>query len=124
MVYCISDVHGEYELFKKLIERIKFSKNDKMYICGDIIDKGESSIRLAKYIFSFPNIHCIIGNHEYAFLKYYHSILETSPEDFDEVLRKLQTYFPEDGHLLDWDLMDWFESFVFICADILATEDP
>lgn len=110
MVYCISDVHGEYELFKKLIERINFSKNDKMYICGDIIDKGESSIKLAKYIFSFSNIYCIMGNHELAFLKYYHSILQTSPEDFDDVLKKLQNYFPEDGHLLDWDLVDWFDS--------------
>ena len=110
MVYCISDVHGEYELFKKLIERINFSKNDKMYICGDIIDKGESSIKLAKYIFSFSNIYCIMGNHELAFLKYYHSILQTSPEDFDDVLKKLQNYFPEDGRLLDWDLVDWFDS--------------
>ena len=110
MKYIVSDVHAEYELFVRLLERISFSEEDEMYICGDIIEKGEDSIKLARYIFSFPNIHCIIGNHEYAFLKYYHSILETSPEDFDEVLRKLQTYFPEDGHLLDWDLMDWFES--------------
>lgn len=109
MKYIVSDVHAEYELFVRLLERISFSEEDEMYICGDIIDKGEDSIKLARYIFSFPNIHCIIGNHEYAFLKYYHSILETSPEDFDEVLRKLQTYFPEDGHLLDWDLVDWFD---------------
>ena len=53
MIYCISDVHGEYELFQKLIEKINFSNNDKMYICGDIIDKGINSIELAKYIFFF-----------------------------------------------------------------------
>lgn len=48
MIYCVLDVHGEYELFRKLIEKIKFSNNDKMYICSDIIDKDESSIKLAK----------------------------------------------------------------------------
>lgn len=25
-------------------------------------------------------------------------------------MKKLQTYFQIDGHLLDWDLLDWFES--------------
>ena len=69
MRYCISDVHGEYELFATLLEKIKFSDNDEMYICGDIIDKGPSPLRLLKYVFSKPNIHTIIGNHEYDFLK-------------------------------------------------------
>ena len=110
MVYCVSDIHGEYELFKNLLEKIKFSEKDFMYVCGDIIDKGESSVKLAKYIFSFPNIHCIAGNHECAFLKYYHSLLEDSPEDFDSVLRKLREYFPNDGHLLDWDTVDRLDS--------------
>ena len=110
MRYCVSDIHGEYELFKRLLEKINFSDSDEMYICGDIIDKGESSIRLAKYISSFKNIHCIIGNHELAFLKYYHSILQDSPQNFDEVLLKIQSYFSKDSHLLDWDLIDWFDS--------------
>ena len=110
MRYCVSDLHGEYELFCLLLQKLNFSSADELYICGDIIDKGEHSVQLAQYISSFPNMHCILGNHELAFLKYYHSLLQTSPEDFDEVLRKLQGYFREDGHLLDWDLVDWLES--------------
>ena len=110
MKYCISDIHGEYELFEKMLKRLNFSSKDKMYICGDIIDKGESSVRLAKYISSFSNMHCIVGNHEVAFLQYYHSLLENSPDNFDEVLGKLQAYFPHDGLLLDWALMDWLDS--------------
>ena len=64
MTYLISDIHGEYQLFIKLLEKIKFSPNDTMYVCGDIIDKGSDSVRLAKYISALPNIHCIVGNHE------------------------------------------------------------
>lgn len=109
MRYCISDLHGKYALFRKMLEAIRFSEQDVMYICGDIIDKGENSIRLAKYISSFPNMYCILGNHESAFLRYYHSILQTSPNDFDAVLQKLQSYFPEEDFPLDWDLVDWFD---------------
>ena len=110
MKYVVSDIHGEYELFISLLKRIGFSAVDSLYVCGDIIDKGPESIRLAKYISGLKNAYCIIGNHEYAFLKYYHSILENSPDDFDEALKKLQSYFPEDGHLLDWELVDWLDN--------------
>ena len=110
MRYCVSDLHGEYELFVALLEKIGFSEADEMYVCGDIIDKGDSSVRLLRYVFERENIHCILGNHECAFLDYYHSLLADSPEDFDEVLLKLRAYFPTDGELLDWELVDWLDS--------------
>ncbi len=110
MTYLTSDIHGEYDLFIKLLQRIKFSSKDEMIICGDIIDKGQDSVKLLKLIKSFPNFRCIIGNHEYAFLKHYWAIMQNSPDNFDEVLKKLQDYFPYDGKLLDWDTVDWLES--------------
>ncbi len=110
MTYIISDIHGEYDLFLKLLDKIKFSASDKLYICGDIVEKGSHSIKLAKLISRLPNAKCIAGNHEYAFLKYYWGLMQSSPSDFDEILRKLQAYFPDDGYLLDWELVDWFEA--------------
>ena len=110
MTYIISDIHGEYDLFLKLLDKIKFSAGDELYICGDMIEKGAHSIKLAKLISHLQNAKCIAGNHEYAFLKYYWGLMQNSPSDFDEVLKKLQAYFPDDGYLLDWGLVDWFES--------------
>ena len=110
VLYFASDIHAQYGLFVELLRKIHFSPKDEMIICGDIIEKGPESIRLAKLVFQMPNIRCILGNHEYAFLKYYWSLMQNSPEDFDEVLRKLQAYFPEDGYLLDWDTVDGFEN--------------
>ena len=88
----------------------RVSSKDEMIICGDIIDKGQDSVKLLKLIKSMSNFRFIIGNHEYAFLKHYWAIMRDSPEDFDEVLKKLQDYFPYDGKLLDWDTVDWLES--------------
>ena len=113
MRYCVSDIHGEYELFIKLLEKIKFSNSDEMYIGGDIIDKGRSSVKLAKFIFSKPNMHAIMGNHEYDFLKLYHSLMESKDPDYDKILSRLQAYFPNDGYLLDFETMDRFDSLPF-----------
>lgn len=124
MRYIISDIHGEYALFMRLMEKVNFCGTDELFVCGDMVDKGSDSVRLLKQLFSMPNAVCILGNHEYAFLKYYRSIMKTSPADFDEVLKKLQNYFAfPDGALLDWQTADrletlaaYFESSDFICV--------
>lgn len=113
MTYCVSDIHAEYDLFLKLLDKIKFSDGDTLIVCGDIIDKGKSSVRLAKYIFGMPNAECIAGNHEYGFLKYYRALMKDSPSDFDATLKKLREYFPYDGNLLDWETVDKFDNLPF-----------
>lgn len=110
MIYCISDIHGEYELFLRLLDKIKFSDSDRLIVCGDIIDKGRDSVKLAKYIFGMPNAECIVGNHEYEFLKLYWALMKQMSDNFDEVLKRLQDYFPYDGCLLDWETVDYFEA--------------
>ncbi len=51
MVYFVSDIHGEYALFRALLKTIGFSAADELYICGDMIDKGPRSVALLKFIF-------------------------------------------------------------------------
>ena len=109
MIYVTSDIHAEYDLFRSLLDKIGFSLNDEMYVCGDMIEKGNDSIKLLRFIMNHKNIHCIIGNHEYDFLKCYWSLMEQNT-DYDLVLDKLKAYFPHDGYLLDWDVVDYLES--------------
>ena len=113
MTYVISDVHGEYELFMRLLDKIAFSKRDTLYICGDVIEKGLQSLTLARYVSQMSNVKGIAGNHEYAFLKYYYGQSRQFSVGSEELLKKLRSYFPEDGNLLDWRLVDWFEGLPF-----------
>ena len=111
MDYCVSDIHGYYDLFCRLLDKIKFGGGDKLFVLGDIIDKGPNSIRLAKLLFSMSNVCCIAGNHEYDFLKYYRALMRQT-EDYDRVLEKLRAYF-SDGALLDWETVDKFDFLPF-----------
>ena len=40
MIYIMSDLHGEYDLFVALMRKIGFTNKDSLYICGDVIEKG------------------------------------------------------------------------------------
>ena len=110
MTYVMSDVHGEYSVFLDLLSKINFSKQDTLYICGDIMEKGPHTVRLAKYIFAHDNIHVIRGNHEEEFIKYFQSLMLKRDGDYDVVLDKLREYIGgEDGNLLDWETVDRIE---------------
>lgn len=112
MRYCISDIHGYYNAFCELMNKIKFGQSDKLYVLGDAIDKGPDSIRLAQLLFSLPNVQYIAGNHEYDFIKFYKKRMMEVSSNYDEVLFEMQGYFP-DGKLLDWETLDNFEYLPF-----------
>lgn len=65
MIYVASDLHG-YPLsgFKKMLEQVGFSKDDFLYILGDVIDRGPDGIKILKWLMAQPNAELILGNHE------------------------------------------------------------
>ena len=38
MVYVMSDIHGQYDLFIKMLRIISFSDKDTLFVLGDIIE--------------------------------------------------------------------------------------
>ena len=70
----MSDIHGQYEAFLDILNKIKLSDNDSLYILGDIIDRGPKSLEIYNYIKDKHNIFLIKGNHEKMMLDYYKEI--------------------------------------------------
>ena len=68
IVYVLSDVHGHYATFMQMLDKIRFSSSDKLYIVGDVIDRGKRGIAILQYIMEQKNIVLIRGNHEQAML--------------------------------------------------------
>ena len=69
MTYVISDLHGNFDKFKALIEKIRFTDDDVMYVIGDIVDYGEQSIELLCDLSMRYNVIPIVGDHDYRALK-------------------------------------------------------
>lgn len=65
MIYCISDIHGQYNLYMKMLEKIGLEQSDTLFILGDVIDRGEQGIKVLLDIMHRNNVISLLGNHEY-----------------------------------------------------------
>ena len=70
MIYVTSDLHGfSLEKFKGYLEQVNFSKDDFLYVLGDVIDRGPDGIKILKWLMTMHNAKLILGNHEDMLLK-------------------------------------------------------
>ena len=65
MIYAVSDLHGCFDKYNRLLDRLCLSDNDTLYILGDIVDRGDGGIDILKDIIGRKNIIALKGNHEY-----------------------------------------------------------
>ena len=64
MLYCMSDIHGEYEKYLQMLETIRFSDADTLYILGDMVDRGPAPVEVLQDVAARANVYPILGNHE------------------------------------------------------------
>lgn len=62
--YVVSDIHGQYDMFISMLEKICFSDDDLLYVLGDVVDRGPYPCRVLLKMMEMPNVIPIIGNHE------------------------------------------------------------
>lgn len=65
MKYAVSDIHGRSDKYESMLELINFSDEDKLFVIGDVIDRGLERIKIIRDIMSRPNVHMFIENHEF-----------------------------------------------------------
>ena len=66
--YVLSDAHGQYFAYKKMIELIDLKDDDCLYVLGDCIDRGPDGISIIKDIMKRDNVELILANHEFMLL--------------------------------------------------------
>ncbi|MPM00595.1 Serine/threonine-protein phosphatase 2 [bioreactor metagenome] len=116
----MSDIHGEFYKYKKMLEKIEFSDADTLYILGDVIDRGKYSMRTLLHIMRRPNIKMLLGNHEimmmrsmqrsyfncwmgnggYGTLHQFEELSEATRKKIDKYLAALPLTIELDGYIL------------------------
>lgn len=87
MTYVVSDLHGAYDRFLELLEKIRFSEEDILYVLGDIVDVGEKPMELIADLSVRTNVFPIAGEHDFSAAKML--------AGFDKMLRNGATPDPE-----------------------------
>lgn len=90
--YVISDIHGQYDTFLKMIATIDFQEEDELYIVGDIIDKGPKSLECLKWVIKHDNVIPMLGNHELLFVDHF---LNGGDGIYDTIKKARDTLKPE-----------------------------
>lgn len=67
----VGDIHGCIDEFKELVKTINYNKKtDNLILLGDLIDRGPDSVAVVAMAREM-DLQCVIGNHEYKFLKWF-----------------------------------------------------
>jgi len=65
MIYVMSDIHGCYDKYIRMLEKIKFNENDTLYILGDVLDRGPAGIKTLLDLSNRENVVLLRGNHDH-----------------------------------------------------------
>lgn len=65
MVYVMSDLHGRYDLYRKMLEKIRLGADDTLYVLGDFVDRGPDGVKILLDVMNRPNVKPLIGNHDW-----------------------------------------------------------
>ena len=98
--YAIGDIQGCYDEFMALLELARFKpKKDKLWVAGDMINRGPNSLETLRYIKNLGDRAVpVLGNHDLHLLAIAHKIQK--PKRADTAVQILQA--PDRRELLSW----------------------
>ena len=126
-IFVVTDIHGRYDLFKRLLEELNFTKEDLLIILGDSCDRGALTYELYKKYMELQNegysiIH-LLGNHEDMLYKskineeyrinwLYNGGTETIKSFFNHQnkFKKIEEYWSKDEFYKEKWLFEFFEN--------------
>ena len=87
MRYIVADLHGCYQQYQMLLEKIQFSEKDELYVLGDVVDRGPEPIKVLQDMMKRTNVIFILGNHDFIMYTLMKKLsVEITEENYDKHL--------------------------------------
>lgn len=98
--YAIGDLQGCFTAFQRLIDLIQFDpSHDKLWLVGDIVNRGPDSLSLLRYIRQAGNaMVMVLGNHDLHLLMVAAGVAKNHPSDTIQPILDA----PDRDELLHW----------------------
>ena len=79
MIYAVSDIHGCYDKYKNLLEKLDLKEDDRLYVLGDVVDRGPDGPKILLDMMSRKNVELLLGNHDEAMMLVLHDLRGNDP---------------------------------------------
>ena len=81
--YAIGDIQGCYHAFMALLARLQFdAKRDKLWLVGDIINRGSGSLEVLRWCYQHQeSLQIVLGNHDLHALAVVHNLKSAHRHD-------------------------------------------
>ena len=97
--YAIGDIQGCFDELKALLELIQFGDLDKLWFCGDLVNRGPKSLETLRFIRGLGSqAVTVLGNHDLHLLAVHHGFAKAKRSD---TLNAILTA-PDRNELLAW----------------------
>ena len=122
--FVVGDVHGCFDEFILLLEKIRFNKQKhRLIFVGDLINKGPHSLKMLKWAFE-NKTEQVLGNHEMKFIQ-----LVENGQPLPPVLQKLKEEMGEQvdhwvQFIKSWPVYIEEKDFIVIHAGIVPHLHP
>lgn len=104
-VYAVSDLHGDYSLWKQIKEFLK--PEDTLYVLGDCADRGKNGWQIITEVYKHPQCVYVKGNHEDLLVDAIRAYLRLEPEERSVYYRYLPEYQLLSNNGGDKTFRDW-----------------
>ena len=101
MTYVMRDLHGAFNKYITMLEKIDFGADDELYVIGDVVDRGEQPMEILLDMMNRANVYPLMGNHDLIALNLLPKVNKTLIENGgmldDKLLQLLQVWISDGG---------------------------
>ena len=97
--YAVGDLQGCLDPLYRLLEEVKFSSQDELWLAGDLVNRGPQSLESLRFVMALGNqAKVVLGNHDLHLLALHHGLTDLK---VDNTLVPIMTA-PDRHELMTW----------------------
>ena len=102
MKYVLSDIHGCYDKYIKMIDLIGLKDEDTLYVLGDVVDRGDGGIEVLLDMFTRTNVIPLMGNHDYSAMNIL-PMMSKGLQEMTSMQRDIASLWLSDGGMVTYE---------------------